>query len=323
MSEPATSFLVGKRDGGKRLDRFLGEKIPGLSRTRIQQAIRERVTLSWGAAARPSTTVRAGGEVHIAYRELHETLLEIEIPVIARGTGWLCVDKPAGVPVHPVNKVLENSLIRILRRQEGDPALRLTHRLDAETTGALVVAVDAQRARHLSRSFYDDRVHKEYVAWVAGEVDAERGQVDLPIGDHPDSEVYVRLLAREGLDKPAATRWAVERRESGRTLLRLFPKSGRRHQLRVHLEAIGHPILGDPLYGRPDEFYLARVRGEPDPRIEEQGPRRLLLHCAKMAFPDPNGEGIIEVEAALPEDMTLLFHSGDAMYPQTATPESS
>jgi len=303
MSEAATAYLVGKRDGGKRLDRFLHEKIPGLSRTRIQRAIRERVTLSWDVEARPSTTVRAGGEVRVGYRPLNETLLEIEIPVIARGPGWLCVDKPAKVPVHPVNKVLENSLIRMLRRQEADPGLRLTHRLDSETTGALIVAADSERARHLSQSFYKDRVDKQYVAWVAGEIGSDRGQVDLPIGDHPDSRVYVRLLAAEGLDKPASTRWEVERREPGRTLLRLFPKTGRRHQLRVHLEAIGHPILGDPLYGRPDDFYLARVRGEADPRLEEGGPQRLLLHCARMTFPDPNGTGRIEVWAALPGDM--------------------
>lgn len=303
MSEPATVYLVGRRDGGKRLDQFLHQKIPGLSRTRIQRAIRERVTLSWDVAARPSTSVRAGGEVRIGYRELNETLLEIEIPVIARGAGWLCVDKPAKVPVHPVNKVLENSLIRMLRRQEGDPALRLTHRLDAETTGALIVAADADRARHLSRSFFHDRVHKEYLAWVAGEIQGDRGQVDLSIGKHPESQVYVRLLAAEGLDKPASTRWIVERRVPGRTLLRLFPKTGRRHQLRVHLEAIGHPILGDPLYGRPDADYLARVRGETDPRLNEDGPERLLLHCARMTFPDPNAAGRIDVLAVLPRDM--------------------
>ena len=303
MSEAATAYVVGKRDRGKRLDQFLHEKIPGLSRTRIQQAIRERVTLSWDVRARPSTSVRAGGEVRIGYRPLNETPLEIEIPVIARGAGWLCVDKPAKVLVHPVNKVLENSLIRMLRRQEGDPALRLTHRLDAETTGALIVAADAERARHLSLSFYNDRVHKEYLAWVSGEIEGDCGQVDLPIGDHPESTVYVRLLAADGMDKPAATRWVVERRVAGRTLLRLFPKTGRRHQLRVHLEAISHPILGDPLYGRPDADYLARVRGETDPRLSEDCPERLLLHCARMIFPDPNGAGRIEVLAALPADM--------------------
>ncbi len=303
MSEPATEFAVGKRDAGKRLDRFLQEKIPGLSRTRIQQAIRERVSLDWNADARPSTAVRAGGTIRIAYRELDETLLEITIPVLARGPGWLAVDKPPKIPVHPVNKVLENSLIRMLRRQEGDPALRLTHRLDAETTGVLVVAADTERARHLSGSFYDDRVHKEYLAWVAGEIESDAGRIDLPIGDHPSSKVYVRLLAAEGMEKPASTRWTIERRAAGRTLLRLFPKTGRRHQLRVQLEAIGHPILGDPLYGRPDDFYLARIRGEADPRIEQGGPLRLLLHCERLVFPDPNGAGRIEVRAALPQDM--------------------
>jgi 23S rRNA pseudouridine1911/1915/1917 synthase len=303
MSEPITAYLVGKRDGGKRLDQFLHEKIPRLSRTRIQRAIRERVTLSWEVPARPSTSVRAGGEVRIGYRALNETLRKLEIPVIARGPGWLCVNKPAKVPVHPVNKVLENSLIRMLRRQEGDPALRLTHRLDAETTGALIVAADAERARHLSQSFFHDRVHKEYVAWVAGEIQGDRGQIDLPIGEHPDSKVYVRLVAAEGMDKPASTRWVVARRGSGLTLLHLFPKTGRRHQLRVHLEAIGHPILGDPLYGRPDADYLARVRGDPDPRLAAGGPQRLLLHCARMEFPDPAGAGRIEVRAALPQDM--------------------
>ena len=105
------------------------------------------------------------------------------------------------------------------------------------------------------------------------------------------------------MDKPASTRWVVERRVPGRTLLRLFPRTGRRHQLRVHLEAIGHPILGDPLYGRPDAFYLARVNGETDPRLDEGGPQRLMLHCTKMVFPDPNGTGMIEVLAALPSDM--------------------
>ena len=305
MSEPTTAYVVGKRDGGKRLDQFLHEKIPGLSRTRIQRAIRERVTLSWNVPARPSTSVRAGGEVRIGYRALNETLLELEIPVIARGAGWLCVNKPAKVPVHPVNKVLENSLIRMLRRQEGDPALRLTHRLDAETSGALIVAADAEHARQLSQSFYHDRVHKEYVAWVAGEIEGDRGQVDLPIGEHPESKVYVRLIAAEGMDKPASTRWVVERRGSGLTLLHLFPKTGRRHQLRVHLEAIGHPILGDPLYGRPDADYLARVRGETDPRLNEDGPDRLMLHCTRMIFPDPNGAGKIDVHAVLPVDMEI------------------
>ncbi len=303
MSEPTTRYPVGRREGGKRLDQFLHEKIPGLSRTRIQQAIRERVTLSWGVKARPSTSVRAGGEVRIGYTPLHEDLLDIHLPVIARGSGWLAVDKPPGIPVHPVNRVRENSLIRMLRRQEGDEQLRLVHRLDGETSGVLLVAGDAPTSSLLSQAFMRGCVHKEYLALVRGVVSEEEGEIDLPIGPARDSRIFVRLETGHG--RPSRTSWRVERRLADRTLLRLFPRTGRRHQLRVHLAAIGHPILGDILYGRPDEAYLQMVRGEGDVRREEAGPRRQLLHCARLVFPDPAGSGRCDVTAAVPADFDV------------------
>lgn len=299
MSEPATCITVGRRDEGKRLDHFLHERIPGLSRTRIQRAIRERVSLSWGVKARPSTPVRGGGEIRIAHRELNETLLELEVEVLAREAGWLAVNKPPKVPVHPVNRVLENSLIRILRRQEDEPDLRLVHRLDSETTGVLLVARDVPTSRHLSMAFMNGEVDKEYLALVAGEVREDEGRIELAIGEARDSRVFLRLEAGHG--KPSLTTWRVERRFEGRTLLRLFPSTGRRHQLRVHLEAIGHPVLGDILYGRPDEDFLRMVRREGDVR-ECEGPRRQMLHCARLCFPDPSGAGQVIVEAPLPPD---------------------
>ena len=305
MSEPATCFSVGKRDEGKRLDHFLHERIPGLSRTRIQRAIRERVSLSWGVRPRASTPVRVGGEIRIARRELNETLLDIEVQVIARADGWLAVDKPPNVPVHPVNRVLENSLIRILRRQEREPELRLAHRLDSETTGVLLVARDVPTSRHLSMAFMNGEVHKEYLALVAGEVQGDAGRIELAIGAARESRVFLRLEAGHG--KSALTDWRVERRFEARTLLRLFPSTGRRHQLRVHLAAIGYPILGDILYGRPDDDYLRMVRGEGDVR-ECHGPGRQMLHCARLCFPDPAGPGQVSAEAPLPADFVAEMH---------------
>jgi 23S rRNA pseudouridine1911/1915/1917 synthase len=300
MSEPQTRFTVGKREGGKRLDQFLHERIPGLSRTRIQRAIRERVDLSWGVSARPSTPVRPGGEVLIGYTPLAETLLDVRLPILERRSGWLAVDKPPGIPVHPVNRVRENSLIRMLRRQEGHEGLRLVHRLDRETTGVLLVALDHTTASVLSRAFMGGAVHKEYLAIVRGVVSANRGRVDLPLGPATNSTIHTRREAGRG--QVAGTRWQVESRMQGSTLLRVFPETGRRHQIRVHLEAIGHPILGDILYGRPDGDYLKLVRGEADPRQDEAGPQRQLLHCARLLFPDPAGEGEMEVSAPLPPD---------------------
>ncbi len=301
MSEPQTVFGVGERDRGKRLDRFLNERIPGVSRAYIQRAIRARVTLSWGVSPRPSTPVRPGGEVRIGYTPIAETLLDLAIPVLDRGERWIAVDKPPGIPVHPVNKIRENSLIRMLRRQEGDDALRLVHRLDSETSGVLLVAVDAATARALAGDFEHGRVHKEYLAIVRGVVESDEGMIDLPIGDARGSRVYVRREAGE-TGQPARTAFKVELRMAGRTLLRLFPETGRRHQIRVHLAAIGHPVLGDMIYGRPDRDYLDMVRGVRDARREEGGPLRHLLHCAKLRFLSPWEKREVEVVAPVPRD---------------------
>jgi 23S rRNA pseudouridine1911/1915/1917 synthase len=239
--------------------------------------------------------------VEIGYTPLAEPLLDIRLGVLARGAGWLAADKPSGIPVHPVNRVRENSLIRMLRRQEGDEGLRLVHRLDRETTGVLLVAVDAVSASFLGRAFLRGRVHKEYLALVAGVVPGERGRIELPIGSAADSPVYVRRAAGSG--EAAATEWEVERRAADRTLLRVRPITGRRHQIRVHLAALGHPVLGDLLYGRPDCDYLSLVREGHDVRRTEGGPLRQMLHCARLVFPDPAGTGQIEVSAPLPADI--------------------
>jgi RluA family pseudouridine synthase len=309
VSEPTTRFVVGRREAGRRLDRFLNARIPGLSRARIQRAIRERVRLSWGVTARPATPVRGGGEVWVGWTPLAEVRLELELPLLARGAGWLAVDKPAGIPVHPVNGVRENSLIRILRRQEGREGLRLVHRLDRETSGVLLVAEHAPAASHLSRSFREGRVRKEYLALVAGRLREPEGTIDLPIGKAAGSAVFVKLGVTE-TGKPARTRYRVEACEGDRTLLRLFPGSGRRHQLRVHLAAIGHPILGDILYGRPERDYLDLVRGLRDARRENGEPARQLLHCASLSFPDPAG-GPREIEVRAPlADGFAPFHDG-------------
>jgi len=301
LSEPSTHFEVGERDRGKRLDHFLHERIPGLSRARIQRAIEVRVTLSWGVRARAATPVRPGGAVDVGHTPLVEDVVDVPLPILARGAGWLAVNKPAGIVVHPVNTVRENSLIRMLRRQEGSPDLRLAHRLDRETSGVLLVAEDAATASALSTAFAEGRVGKEYLAVVNGAIAGESGTIDLSIGEDAKRRVYVRREVKNGGER-AVTRWRVERRLAAATLLRLFPETGRRHQLRVHLAAIGHPILGDILYGRPDADYLDLVSGTRDARRDEGAPARQLLHCARLDFAQPSGAGDASVEAPPPPD---------------------
>jgi 23S rRNA pseudouridine1911/1915/1917 synthase len=303
VTEPQTVFVVGERDRGKRLDQFLHERIPGLSRARIQRAIEERVTVSWGVRARSSMPVRPGGSVEVGHTPIVEDVCDVPLPILARGVGWLAVDKPSGIVVHPVNAVRENSLIRTLRRQEGVTTLRLAHRLDRETSGVLLVAVDALTASALSTAFERGHVLKEYLAIVAGVVPGDEGTIELPLGEDDGRRVFVRRAVKNGGER-AVTRWRVARRLPEATLLRLFPETGRRHQLRVHLAASGHPILGDILYGRPDADYIDLVSGSRDARRDDGGPQRQLLHCARLAFPDPEGAGTVEVEAPLPPDFT-------------------
>ena len=301
MSEPRTVYGVGPRDAGKRLDQFLHERIPALSRSRIQQAIRARVTLSWGVGARPSTPVRAGGEVRIAMQPIVEEIRDVAIPVLARGDDWLAIDKPAGIPVHPVNSVKENTVIRMLRRQEGVDSLRLCHRLDRETTGVLLIAGSAAMAREIAPKFERGQVAKEYLALVEGETATDAGEVDSPIGAVQGAKVFVRRgLSEEG--ESAFTAWRVETRLAGRTLLRVFPRTGRRHQIRVHLAAIGHPIVGDLLYGRSDAAYLDLIRGVGDVRQAEGGAMRQMLHNARLVVTLSDAT-TIDVTAPVPEDM--------------------
>ncbi len=305
MSEPKTHFDVGERDRGKRLDQFLHERIPGLSRARIQRAIEQRVTLSWGVRARAATPVRPGGAVQVGYVPIAEDVQDVPIPVLARGDGWIAVDKPSGLVVHPVNTIRENSLIRMLRRQEEDPDLRLTHRLDRETTGVLIVAGSAPVASRIATAFARGHVKKEYLAIVRGAVREGEGTIDLPLGSDASRRVYVRRAVVEQGER-AVTRWTVRRRLDGATLLSLFPETGRRHQLRVHLAHAGHPIVGDLLYGGPERDYLDLVASGRDARREAGLPTRQLLHCARIVF--PAGDGVdVEVRAPLPADFAAML----------------
>jgi 23S rRNA pseudouridine1911/1915/1917 synthase len=282
MGEPRTLYPVGRTDVGKRLDHFLHERIPKLSRTRIQTMIRTRVFLSWEARVRPATILVKGGDVHIAFQPVPETLLDIRIPVLARGDGWMALDKPAGLPVHPHSTVRENTVIRMIRRQEETESLTLAHRLDRETSGVLILADNRETASRLAVAFEQRKVHKEYLAVINGVLEEDEGNIDLPVGQAVESKVHVRQVA--GTGQPAQTRWVVETRAADSTLVRLFPHTGRQHQIRVHMEAIGHPVVGDMLYGRPDSDFLDMVTGERNAREEEGAPQRHLLHCARICF---------------------------------------
>lgn len=233
--------------------------------------------------------------------------------VLTRGETWVVVDKPAGLATIPGRAENDSVLERLARQLDlpftgtADPRVRVVHRLDKETSGVLLFALDSATQRHLSQQFQSNTVSKEYLALVAGRPAEEKGEVDGPLGPHPKSPLRMAILKHGG--RPARTGWAVEEQFRMFTLLRVFPKTGKTHQIRVHLKSIGLPLAIDPLYNPPARgaemglFLSTFKRGYHAKQGEAERPliNRLTLHAHRLTFLPPAAERIA-VEAPLPKD---------------------
>jgi 23S rRNA pseudouridine1911/1915/1917 synthase len=210
-------------------------------------------------------------------------------PVIYEDENLLVVHKPADLVCHPTKGDEYSSLIsraRIYLKMESEP--RLVNRLDRETSGLVVIAKNTETARELGKVWESRAVTKEYLAIVHGHVAAEQGMIDAPLGKDEASKVAIKDCVRaDGI--PAQTEYFVEKRfvRDGKSfsLLRIVPQSGRKHQIRIHLAHISHPIVGDKLYGGDEDLYLALV----ERRLTEEQRARLLLpnhalHAGRLKF---------------------------------------
>jgi tRNA pseudouridine32 synthase/23S rRNA pseudouridine746 synthase len=191
-------------------------------------------------------------------------------------------DKPTGLLSVP-GIGPEKADCLVARAQHRWPGLRIVHRLDRDTSGVIVLARDAEAHRFLSIEFQERRVAKRYVAVVAGAMEADTGEVDLPIRKDMDNPPRQCVCHEHG--KPSLTRWRVLERGEDRTRLELRPHTGRSHQLRLHLQAIGHPILGDDLYADPATRAMAD---------------RLMLHAERLEFAHPGDGHPVVVTAPVP-----------------------
>ncbi len=243
------TFPVARELAGQRLDRFIQSRIPRLSRTRAQEIVRHCAYRSDGTLRRPSDRVREGEVVMLVRPPFREPETPQTFNVIYEDPHVLGVDKPAGLPMHPTATYHRNTLTHLLRVRYGDEPPHIAHRLDRETSGVVLCGrtLDAERA--LKKSFERRRVHKTYLAIVRGRMEQDEGVIDLPLerarqGLHVLMEV---APPEQGLN--AVTRYRVLERRPDRSLVSLRPRTGRQHQLRVHLAALGHPIVGDKLYG--------------------------------------------------------------------------
>lgn len=288
------SFVVTDFYRGMRLDRFLQLMLPRMSRTSIQDAIANRVTLASGSEAKASRRPAVGEVVTIApRRELHRP--DVVVPVLCQGAGWTVVDKPAGVASTPGSRRPGPDVATLL-------GLAPAHRLDRGTSGCLLLTHDAATARRFDLAFRARRVAKTYVAVVTGAPDRDTFTIDAPIGIDTASRVPNKVaIAASGA--VATTHVEVLARRGERTLVRARPLTGRRHQIRVHLAHAGLPIVGDLLYGGDERRFIRYQMGQPVDTPAGLAPGRHLLHASRLAFTDPRSGERVDVASPWPADL--------------------
>ena len=303
MSEDRqVDLIVSVADAGTRLDRFLSDPLG--SRAQAQAAIdtgRVRVD----GEVRPKRHLVHAGERITVDRASNGASPETEI-VVPFGIAYedehlLVVDKPAGVVVHPARGHRTGTLAQALagRAAGGEDAQRagIVHRLDRDTSGLLVVARSDEVHRRLKQLLADRQLRREYLALVQGTPPARTGTIDAPIG----RDRHDRVLMSIDTDDPreARTHFEIERLLARATLLRVRLETGRTHQIRVHLAAIGHPVCGDPQYGTAGEYGLTRQ----------------FLHAARLAFAHPVTGEAVDVTSPLPGDLLAALRLAEAAEP--------
>ncbi|HEY2160392.1 MAG TPA: RluA family pseudouridine synthase [Solirubrobacteraceae bacterium] len=289
MAADRIALRVGDADAGSRLDRFLADPLG--SRARAQRQIDSgRVTVD-GRPSAKSHVVAPGELVEVEPEIVEADAAPVDpapFRIAYEDDYLLVVDKPAGVVVHPARGHPEGTLSQALAGlAAGGEAQRagIVHRLDRDTSGLLVVARSESVHRALRSLLSSRRLHREYLALVAGHPSARSGTIDAPVGrDRRD-----RLAMSIDTDAPreARTHFDVEELMGGAALLRVTLETGRTHQIRVHLAAIGLPVCGDPVYGVPGAYGLERQ----------------FLHAARLAFEHPVTHEALDVRSPLPEDL--------------------
>ncbi len=289
MSEASVeSFEVEPGDAGERIDRVAAGRL-GVSRSAVRRMIEDGALLVGGESISPSYKLRSGDRVEVRLPERGLRPEEIPVPVIFEDEYLLVVDKPAGLVVHPGAGNASGTLVNALLKRgiSGGPdpdRPGVVHRLDRDTSGLMVLAKGELAYLGLVEMLSGRRVRRVYRTIVVGKGLPTSGTVDSPVGRDPENPT----LMAAGVGKPAVTHFEVLEEAGGHTMLRVRLETGRTHQIRVHLSAIGYPVYADPLYG-------AAVPNA-----------RLWLHAERLAFEHPITGEAMKFEAEIPEDLRSL-----------------
>lgn len=326
-------LTVGPEGDQIRVDVFLAGKLPDLSRSRIQAAIRRQNVRVDGQIAKPSTRLTLGQRVTIEVPPPEPGTSQPEnIPLeILFEDDWLvAVNKPARMVVHPAKGHWSGTLTAALvyhfsqlSQVGGGHRPGIVHRLDRDTSGVILVAKTDLAHSRITDQFERRTVRKQYMAIVSPPPDRDRDIIEKPIGVHPYQREKMAIRSGHSSSKPATTFFEVSRVFRGFALLRAFPKTGRTHQIRLHLAAIGSPILADKLYSGRSRLVLSELSGQTsdsEPLLERQA-----LHAEQIELDHPHTGERLQISAPLPSDFqkTLsALESFRALLPGRQEPRS-
>jgi 23S rRNA pseudouridine1911/1915/1917 synthase len=306
-----SEFVVGLGECGIRLDVFLLQKDSSLTRSQARKAIDAGLVRVNGQTMKASHKVHAGDIVTVEKLEAVPCGLaaeDIPLQVVYEDESIIVIDKPAGMVVHPAagnyQGTLVNALLYHCRDLSGiGGVLRpgIVHRLDKGTSGLIIVAKSDAAHQVLSDRFKNHEIKKTYRALVWGNVTEHEGIINAPVGRHPVERKKMSIRISRG--KEAVTRWRVNERFGATTLLDIDIETGRTHQIRVHLSSIGHPVVGDSVYGGTKK---ASVVSNQDLNSKLKGMTRQALHAARLCFTHPITGEPMDFSSPLPADITDL-----------------
>lgn len=303
-------FHAALEDIGVRLDSYLATRIEGWSRARLQRLIETEDVLVNGRTAKPSYKLREHDELEVELTAPISTSFlpeAIPIEIVYEDETLVVVNKPAGLVVHPAAGIHSGTLANALayhfqQLPDSGAGVRpgIVHRLDRDTSGLLVVAKTDAALEHLSDQFRDRTVFKSYVALVHGQVKTESGRIEQPVARDPSNRTRMAVV-RGG--RSALSLYRVRQRFNRFTLLDVELKTGRTHQIRVHLAWVKHPVVGDETYGggRDNTIQDAQLRA----RVRSLG--RHFLHAEKLAFTHPQTNQRVEFVSSLPAELSGLL----------------
>jgi 23S rRNA pseudouridine1911/1915/1917 synthase len=310
-------FEIGPRYPGRRIDAYLAGRFAEYSRTFIQALIKDkRITVN-GDPVKSSYTPSPGDHVValIPVRHFEEVPPEnIPLDVVYEDQWLVVVNKPPDLVVHPAKGhqtgTLVNALVYHFQHLSGvQGPLRpgIVHRLDRDTSGLILIIKDEAVHEDVARQFEERDVDKEYVAICEGRVELDSDLIDAPIG--PDPRDRQKMLVRQSSGKPARTIYEVVERFKRFTVVRCFPQTGRTHQIRVHMQSIGHPIVADSLYGHRDAIYLSDIVGRGHSQDEAPLLDRQALHARRLSIHHPVLGKDMTFDAPVPADMMRLVEA--------------